>query len=153
VRGELKIEVLTDYPERLADLDTVYIGDDYRPHDVVSARPHKKAVLLKLEEYQDRNAAEELREELIYVAIGDAVPLDEDEYYEFQLEGLDVVTDEGEPLGEIVDVLAVPKGYDVLVIHGPLGETLVPLIEDVVVELDLEAGRMVIHPLPGLLNE
>ncbi|MGC9348263.1 MAG: ribosome maturation factor RimM [Anaerolineae bacterium] len=152
IRGELKIEVLTDYPERLVELDKVYIGESYQPHEVVSARPHKKAVLLKLKEYQDRNAAEELRDELVYVAIEDAIPLEEDEYYEYQVEGLEVITDEGDLLGEVVDVLTVPRGHDVLVVHGPVGETLIPMIEDIVVELDLDAGRMVIHPLPGLLN-
>jgi 16S rRNA processing protein RimM len=153
VRGELKIEVLTDYPERLAELETVYIGESYQPHKVVSARPHKNAVLLKLQEYQDRNAAEELRDELVYVAREDAIPLEEDEYYEYQVEGLEVFTDKGDVLGEVVDVLTVPRGHDVLVVHGPVGETLIPMIEDVVVELDLDAGRMVIHPLPGLLKE
>jgi 16S rRNA processing protein RimM len=102
--------------------------------------------------YEDRNAADALREALLYVAIEDAVPLDDDEYYEHQLEGLTVVTDEGETLGEIAEVFTAPKANDVFIVHGPLGELLIPVIEDVIVECDLEAGRLVVRLLPGLIE-
>lgn len=152
VRGELRVEVLTDYPEHFVALKVLYLGSQRQVHQVVSARIHKQHVLLKLQGCDDRDAADALRGSVVYVAISDAIPLEEAEYYEYQLEGLDVVTDEGEPLGELVEVLSVPGANDVFVVHGPQGEILIPAIEDVVLDIDLDAGRMVIRLLPGLLG-
>jgi len=151
VRGELRTKILTDYPERLASVKTLYVGEELRPHKVMGLRRHQDAALIRLEGYEDRTAAEKLRGSLLYVAVEDAVSLDEDEYYEFQLEGLAVVTDEGEPLGEIVEVFTAPGANDVFIVHGPLGELLIPVIEDVIIELNPDAGRIVVHLLPGLL--
>lgn len=146
------MELLTGHPEHLAELETVYVGTDRRPYSLESVRLHQKVALMKLQGCDSRNAAEELRGELVAIAVEDAVPLVEGEAYEYQVEGLLVVTDEGRQLGEIVEVLSVPGANDVFVVHGPTGEILIPAIEDVVKEFDLEAGRVVIHPLPGLLD-
>jgi 16S rRNA processing protein RimM len=152
VRGELRIEVLTDSPEHLSELKTVYVGEAHDPYPLESVRLHQKIVLLKLRGCDDRNTADELRDEVVYVAVQDAVPLDTGEVYEYQIEGMQVVTDEGQHLGEIVEVFTAPGANDVFIVHGPLGELLIPAIEDVVVALELEAGRLVIHLLPGLIN-
>jgi len=153
VRGELRAAVLTDYPDRLASVKILYVGGKLRPHKVISVRRHQDVALIRLEGYEDRTAAEMLRGSVLYVAVEDAVALDEDEYYEFQMEGLAVVTDEGESLGEIVEVFTAPGANDVFVVRGPLGELLIPVIEDVVVELKPDAGRIVVHLLPGLLPD
>lgn len=152
VRGEVRAEILSEYPEHLLTLKRLYLGDEYEPCQVESARLHKQFALIKLAGIEDRDAAEALRTRLLSVAIEDAIPLDTDEYYDFQLEGLDVVTDTGDLLGEIVEVLTVPGANDVFVVHGPRGEILIPVIEDVIIALDLEAGHIKIHPLPGLLD-
>ena len=152
VRGEVRLMILTDYPERLLELKTVYLGDEHRVYKVESSRLHQKIALVKLAGFDDRDSADQLRGETVYVAIEDAVPLEDCEHYEFQMEGLQVVTDDGQVLGEIVEVFTAPGANDVFVVHGPSGEILIPVIEDVVTDLDLDAGRMVIHPLPGLLK-
>ena len=115
-------------------------------------RLHQERILLKLGGYEDRNAAETLRDQTVYIAIEDAVPLEEEEYYHFQLVGMQVVTEAGEALGEIVEVLAPPGANDVFVVHGPRGEILIPAIEDAVREIDFDAMRIVIIPMPGLLD-
>lgn len=153
VRGELRVEVFTDSPEHLAEVATLYIGRRHQPYEVEGVRPHQKLVLLKLKACDDRNTAETFRGELVSVAVEDAVPLEEGEHYEYELQGLEVVTDAGQLLGEVVEVFTAPGANDVIVVHGPRGEILVPAIEDVVASLDLEEGRLVIHPLPGLLDE
>ena len=152
VRGELRVELFTAHPEHIAELDTLYVGDVYEPHEVLGVRMHQDLALILLRGYESRNAADTLRGATVYVALEDAVPLDDDEVYEYQLEGLTVVTDEGEPLGEIVEVFTAPDANDVLIVHGPLGEILIPVIEDVIIELDLEAGRVVVRLLPGLVQ-
>jgi 16S rRNA processing protein RimM len=152
VRGELRVEVLTDYPERLAEVKTLYLGATFRPYELVAARLHKQFVLLKLRDCDDRDAADALRGVALYVAIEDAIPLEDGEVYEHQLEGVHVVTEDGTPLGEIVEVLSAPGANDVLVIHGARGELLVPVIEDVLLALDWDAAQLVIRPLPGLID-
>jgi 16S rRNA processing protein RimM len=150
VRGEVQMEILTDYPEHVADIPAVYVGPQRHRYEVKRARLHKKRLLLHLKGINDRDAAETLRGQLVEVAIEDAVPLEVDEYYEFQLVGLDVETEEGQELGELVGILDTMGANDVYVVHGLYGEILLPAIEDVVREVDLEAGRMIVHLLPGL---
>jgi 16S rRNA processing protein RimM len=87
---------------------------------------------------------------LVQVPLEDAVPLEEGEYYHFQLEGMDVVTETGEWLGRVGEVLR-GGAHDVYLVRGPRGEILLPAVEDVILELDLEARKMTVHLLPGLV--
>jgi len=151
VHGELRVEVLTDFPEHLVDVQTVYVGQRHRPYQIAGMRFHRDVMLLTLAGCTDRNTAEMLRGQLLEVALDDAIPLEEDEYYHFQILGMQVETDEGELLGEIVDIFEAPGANDVLVVHGPRGEVLLPVITDVVLDINLEAQRMLVHLLPGLL--
>jgi 16S rRNA processing protein RimM len=112
---------------------------------------HKDLALILFQGYESRDAADALRDVVLYVALEDAVPLDQDEVYEYQLEGLAVVTEEGEQIGEVAEVFSAPDANDVLIVHGPLGEVLIPVIEDVIVACDLDAERVVVRLLPGLI--
>jgi 16S rRNA processing protein RimM len=136
----------------MSDVETVYVGRDKRPYRVLGVRAHQKAMLIKLEGVAGREEAEDFRGELIYVSLDDAVPLETDEYYEHQIVGLQVETDTGERLGEVVETLTLPGANEVLIVHGPRGELLIPVTEEVVVGFDLEEGRILVHPLPGLLG-
>jgi 16S rRNA processing protein RimM len=110
-------------------------------------------MLLRLRGVGDREAAEQLRDQLVQIPAEEASPLEEDEYYLHQVLGMEVETEEGEPLGEVVEVLSPPDANDVFIVHGLRGELLIPSIEEVILELDLEEGRMVVRPLPGLFGE
>jgi len=147
----LRVDILTDYPERLASHEILYLGPDARPWEVKGIRFHKNAALVKLAGCDDRNAADQLRGQLVQIPADAAVPLEEGEYYHYQVVGMDVVTEEGASLGQVVEVLQT-KANDVYVVRGPRGEILLPAIEDVVRELDLEEHRIVVHLLPGLLG-
>ena len=147
------MELLTDYPERLVHLRWLYLGPEHQAYRPTGLRLHQAAALLKLEGCDDRDAAEMLRGAIVEVALGDAIPLEEVEYYHYQLLGLSVQTEDGEDLGEIVDVLETPGTNDVYVIHGPRGEILIPAIQDVILDLGLETGCMRIRAVPGLLDD
>jgi 16S rRNA processing protein RimM len=153
VHGELRVKLLTDFPDRWTDLKTVYLGPRHLQKEIQSTRQHKNMMLVKLVGYENRDAVESLRGELLYVTIKDAMPLEPDEFYLFQVMGLEVQTESGDVLGEIVDVLKPPGANEVFVIHGIRGEILIPVIDEVIVSLDLEAGVVVINPIPGLLRE
>ncbi len=152
VRGELRAQILTDYPEHIAAVKTLYLGESYQPYALLGVRFHQGAMLLTLQGCTTRDAAAALQGALVNIALADAVPLDKDEYYHFQVIGMQVETDSGEALGQIVDVFTVPGANDVFVVHGVRGEILLPVIADVVLNLDIEAGRVLVHLLPGLLD-
>ncbi|MBN1922262.1 MAG: 16S rRNA processing protein RimM [Anaerolineae bacterium] len=153
ITGELRAQILTDYPERLVRLRHLYVGAAYRRHAVQSVRFHQNLALLRLADITDRDTAETLRGQVVWVALADAAPLEEGEYYLHQLIGMQVSTEAGEALGEIVEVLDMPGANDVYVVHGLRGEVLIPAIREVILSIDMEARQMVIHPLPGLLTD
>ena len=155
IRGELRVKVITDYPERLGQHACFYLGypdspEAVRRYPVEKWRLHKEVLLLKLTGCDDRNVAEELRGMLVQIPIEEAVPLEEGEFYQFQLIGIRVETEDGEWLGQVVEVLET-NANDVYVVRGPRGEVLLPAVEDVVLELNLQSRQMVVHLLPGML--
>ncbi|MCP4423446.1 MAG: 16S rRNA processing protein RimM [Chloroflexi bacterium] len=152
VRGEVRVEPHTDWPERFTWLESVYVGEtNPQPVAVESARFHKGLVLLKLAGYDGREAAGVLRGEWLQVPEEEAVPLAEGEYYLHQLYGLAVYTDEGEHLGELAQVIETGANH-VFEVQGERGEILIPDTDEVVREIDFENGRMTVHLLPGLLR-
>ena len=150
VRGEIKLEVLTGFPDQIERLKRVYVGSKAVPHDVAHFHWHSGELLLQLADVRDRNAAELLRGQLVQIPHEEAVPLKPGEYYEHQIIGLHVTTTEDEPLGQVVEVLATGAN-DVYVVQGPRGQVLLPARVEVVRSIDLEAGTMTVTLLPGLI--
>lgn len=150
VRGEVRVIPHTDQPERFEWLDEIYVGDtDPQPLPVESVRYHQEFVLLKLVGYDDRDAAETLRDAWLQIPAEDALPLAEGEYYLYQLVGLDVYSDQEEYLGKLVDVLET-RANNVFVVRSAAGELLLPDTAEVVLAIDFGNGRMTVHLLPGL---
>ncbi|NJL92570.1 MAG: 16S rRNA processing protein RimM [Anaerolineae bacterium] len=159
VRGELRLQVLTSYPERLKHLATALLvrdvdaPDDAQRYPVERARLHQEFAILKLEGIEDRESAETLRNYLLAVPLDEAVPLEPEEFYVFQLIGLEMVTDADLVLGTVTDILETGAN-DVYVVHSErYGELLIPAIEPVIQKIDLENRRIIITPLPGLLPD
>jgi 16S rRNA processing protein RimM len=154
VRGELTVEILTESPDRFGLLNRVFVGlEDEEPvaWGLESYRLHKGRVLLKLAGCNDRTAAEAFRWQLVQVLREEALPLAEGEYYEYQILGLRVRTAANEYMGEVVEIIDT-GAHDVYVIRDADGrEILIPAIEDVIRNIDLEAGWLVIEPPEGLL--
>jgi 16S rRNA processing protein RimM len=150
VRGEMKLQVLTSFPDQLDRLRRVYLGPQAVPYDVARFHWHSGELLLQLADVRDRNGAELLRGQLVQIAGEEAVPLKPGEYYEHQIVGLKAVTTGGELLGQVVQVLTTGAN-DVYVVQGPRGEVLIPARVEVVREINLEAGTMTVTLLPGLL--
>lgn len=149
IRGEVKVSLDTDFPELVLQAESLYIGTPPVCCQVEWARPHKRMVRLKLVGCDGRDAAEARRGQLVQILRDDAPTLGEDEYYYHELIDLDVWTDEGEWLGRVAEVW--PTGSnEVLVVRGSEGEILLPAIEPVILKVDLEAQRILIHLLEGL---
>ena len=149
IKGDLKIEVLTDFPERFTPKQKVYINGCAMT--IERSRQHKRNIILKLAAVDSIEAVEKLRGRYLEIPHTQAHPLAEGQYYRFQIIGLEVWTTEGELLGVITDIQ--PTGSnDVYVVRGQDGEFLIPAIEDVVKSVDLEKGRMIIEVIEGLLE-
>ena len=151
IRGELKIRVETDFPERFRQPLTVYVGPLHQRHDLRGYRTHKGHGILKLEGLDSRDEAEALRGLEIQVPTQEAMPLAPGQYYEYQLEGLAVCTEEGEDLGVVAEILQTGANA-VLVARGRRGEVLIPAVQDVMREVDLVKGRLVVRLPKGLLD-
>jgi 16S rRNA processing protein RimM len=133
--------------------EVVLTGDDgsVERRRVHGARRHKRFALLRLEGVASANEAEAL------VGRGVAIPRAElpaagDSVYHIDLIGCAVRTTGGEALG-IVQELIVTGSNDVCVVRGGGREVLIPLVADVIASLDVAARQIVVHPLPGLLDE
>jgi len=154
IRGEVKVDVMTDFPERFRAGARVYLGvrtddPDARPVVIAAARPHKGMLLVKLNVVPDRNAAELLRSQYLLIPESEAMPLGEHENYAHDLIGLQVRTPDGETLGELVEILFT-RANDVYVVRGTAGEILLPALRDVVLQVDLAARTMVVALPEGL---
>ncbi len=148
-RGEVKAEIITDFPERFASTSAVYLGPEHRRHEVEGYRMLEDAVVLKLKGVDDMDQAERLRGTLVEVPEEAAVKLPEEHYFWHQILGLQVVTIEGESIGKVDDILQTGSN-DVYVVHGPRGELLIPAIKQVVKRVDLTRGTMTVELMPGL---
>ena len=152
LRGEVKVFPTTDDPSRYDDLEEVELltkEGNYLHLEIERVRYFKNLVIVKFKNYDHINDIEQYKKCNLYVTRENAVELEEDEYFVADLIGLTAKTDEGEELGRIKDVLTTGAN-DVYVIDTKEGELLVPAIHDCVQEVDLEAGVMTLHLLPGL---
>lgn len=156
VHGELKVRLLTAYPERIPSLPAIYAGagvgaSNPRPLHVETMRMHQGFALIRFHEASDRTKAERLRGQYLMVRIEDAVPLEAGEFYLYQVVGLAVRTEDGGELGSVAEVLETGANDVYVVNGGPYGEILIPVTPDTILQTDIE-GRQIIVRLPdGLL--
>ncbi len=157
VRGEVSVELMTDFPERFQAGAQVYLGPEHGaapvPVTIASARPHQGRMLVRLDNTADRTAAEQLRGLSFFIPIDEAAPLDEDSYYPHELIGLAARLEDGRELG-VVDELMQAGGNDVLVIRSPerKGDVLVPLAGPFIRAIDLDEGVLTVVAVEGLLG-
>jgi len=147
VRGELRLEVYTGSPAHLKEVETVYVGDKQRPYPLESSRLHQKILLIKLKGCDDRQQADEFRGQVIAIARADAAPLRPGQYYHHQIIGLSVISDEGEQLGTITEIIETGAN-DVYVVKNGDDELLLPATSSVI----LKSGppQVIVHLLDGL---
>lgn len=140
------MDILTDRPERIADLRRVYFDDDPTPVPLAAVRSMPKQMLLKFPHINDRDAAAALRGTIVRVAGNQLPPLEDDVFYHYQLIDLDVFDEAGTPLGKLAQILSAGE-VDVYVVRDQQGkEQLFPALKDVVIEIDIAAGRAVVRP-------
>lgn len=151
--GEMKVRLETDFPDRFARLKQICLrraDGGARLYEIAGTRPHKGQILLKLQGVTSIEDAEALRNRLLQIRGEDAVRLPANEFYIHDLLGCEVVTAEGRALGPLTQVLRTAAN-DVYIIGTGKNEILLPVIQDVVREVDLANRRILVTPTPGLL--
>jgi 16S rRNA processing protein RimM len=147
--GDVYVVRISDDPQRF-EPGARLIHDDGREFVVERSRRHRTRFLVKFEGVHDRDAAEKLRG-AVYVDASQMRALEPDEFWEHDLVGAEVVARDGARIGEVTALDAGP-GQDRLVVATPHGERLIPVVREIVVEVDPEAARVVVDLPAGLLD-
>ncbi len=155
VHGEIVVFPTTEDPKRFEDLETIFLkrnkSREMEVLTITGVKYFKNTVILNTKEINDMDAAGLLRQCELYVDRQHAIPLEEGEYFIGDLIGLQVVTDEGQELGELKDILETGANQ-VFEVKGEEKDILIPVIDDCFKDVDFEKGEILVHILPGLLD-
>jgi 16S rRNA processing protein RimM len=153
VRGEMIMDLHTDFPERLQSGRTLWIGEQRQPMTLTSARPHAKGMLVRFQGIETPEAAGQYRNRWVYVSAADVPSLPEGKLYQHELFGFAVVDEAGNSLGELVEILETGAN-NVYVVRNENGqEILLPAIPSVILETDAERRLLRVHLLEGLVDD
>lgn len=156
IKGEVTVEVRTDEPELRLGPGAVLATEPAStgPLTIETGRVHSGRLLLRFEGVRDRTAAEALRNTLLVADVDpEELPEDPEEFYDHQLMDLDVFLTDGTEIGRITEITHLPS-QDLFIVERPDGtEVMIPFVEEIVSEIDLEEQRAVITPPPGLIDE
>lgn len=151
IKGEVKVKVETDFPERFEDLDQIWLKTASGEGHVVgvkSVRFHQGIALIKFEGCDDRNGAEDLQGAELLIAKSERKKLNRDQFYLDDIIGMDVYTTSGDHLGQVTEVL---KGAANDVYITPCA--MIPAVKQIVREMDMARRKMIIEPIEGMIEE
>jgi 16S rRNA processing protein RimM len=154
LKGEMLMAIWTDFPERLQPGVSLYVGDSHQPVKIKNLRAHNQDSLVSFDGFNNREEVGHFRNHVVFVRTSDLPSLPEDELYLHQFLGLRVIRDEdNSPLGVVTEIIETGAN-NVFIVRPEMGsDFLIPDIDSVILQVDLEAGEMHIHLLPGLLPD
>jgi 16S rRNA processing protein RimM len=154
LRGEVRVNLLTESPDRLRQLTSVWIGQDdatAQPYRIERVRLHRSQAVVKFGTVDSREAAEGLKHQFIFIEEQNAAVLPKGSYFIHDIVGMEVSTEEGVRVGCVEEVWQLPAN-DVWVVRENGKEILLPAIRDVIRSVDVRRKHIVIHPMDGLLE-
>ena len=154
IKGEVKVFPMTDDVSRFKNMKGLILdtGKERITLEVTSARPQKNLVILKFKEYDNINDVERFKGCGLYVTKENRVKCEKDEYFIADLIDMAVVGDDGVTYGNVCDVITTGAN-DVYVVKTPENkEILFPAIKDCILDVDLDKGEILVHPMNGLLD-
>lgn len=154
IRGDMVLDVMTDFPERLKPGSMIYVGEKKMPLKISRRRNHNEGLILGFDGVTNSELAAKYRSQTVFVTAADRPALPEGEYYHHQILGLQVLDEDGQDLGIITEIIETGAN-DVYVVSKEgrtVRDLLIPAIKDVLLEVNLEKHTMRIHLLPGLLD-
>jgi 16S rRNA processing protein RimM len=149
VQGEVTVVVLSDVESRFDPGAVVWL-EDGRSLTVASSRPYRDKLLVTFREVRDRTQAEALQTALLVVPESSSPPLPEGSWWDHRIEGCSVATDTGRELGTVAEVIHTAANDVWSAVDDAGVETLIPVLKDVVISVDLEVRRVVVREIPGL---
>jgi 16S rRNA processing protein RimM len=150
VRGEIIMDLHTDFPERLQSGRSLFVGKEFKPVTLSGVRPHAKGMLVKFKGVETPEDVVRFRNQWVYVRASDVPRLPEGKLYQHELFGFEAIDENGNLLGELVEIIETGAN-DVYVIRDKSGkEILLPAIPSVILETDPARRVMRVHLLEGL---
>jgi 16S rRNA processing protein RimM len=154
LKGELKVVPLTDWPDRIGEIRSVYLsagrGETGGLFEIEKVRGTPKVLFVKLHGIEDRKQAESLTGHDLRIRRSECAALPENAYYIFELKGLAVETADGGKIGTVVDILRLPA-QDMLVVRRKREEILIPMVKKFVRKIDIPSGKITVEYIEGLL--
>ena len=153
IKGMVKVKPFTDNIERLSNLEKIYIKNKsgQTEYKIQEVKYHKNMVLVKFEGIENPEQADLLRNSYLIVDRETEEPLEAGRYYIVDMIGLDVFTDDNEYLGKLEDIYNTGSN-DIYVVKNELGkQVLLPAIEDVIKNIDMDNKKVIVHLIPGLV--
>lgn len=153
IKGMVKVKPFTDNIERFNNLEKIYIKNKsgQTEYKIQEVKYHKNMVLIKFEGIENPEQADLLRNSYLIVDRETEEPLEPGRYYIVDMIGLDVFTDDNEYLGKLEDIYNTGSN-DIYVVKNELGkQVLLPAIEDVIKNIDMDNKKVIVHLIPGLV--
>lgn len=152
LRGDLKVRALSGDSSAIDSVTTITLkqGQSSSLHNVTKIKRHKGLFLVKLEAIDSAESAQTFIGSDVLISRDSLSELEDDEFYWYQLEGLNVVDDRLGPLGQVVDIFTTPA-HDILVVNGDRGEILVPVVDEFIRSVDNELKIMHVDLPEGLV--
>jgi len=154
ILGAVKVLPLTDDPQRFKMLEKVYVGEEDQPKSsfaVKKVQIQHDQIILSLDGITSRDEAEMHRREYVQIPMSETMPLPDGAFYFYQLVGLRMITNAGDPVGVVKNIESYPA-HDMFVVSGDEHDILIPDVPEIVEKVDIDAGEIVINPIPGLID-
>jgi 16S rRNA processing protein RimM len=153
VKGEMIMDLHTDFPERLRSGRKLFVGETHKPMTLTGRRSHAKGVLVKFEGIETPEDTAQFRNQWVYVKASEVPALPEGQIYQHELFGFQVVDENDRSLGELVEIIETGAN-DVYVVKDESGkEILLPAIPSVILEIDPARRLIRVHLLEGLIDD
>lgn len=152
-KGEVRIKATTDIPERFLDLDFVYLkrGKELKELEIEYIRFHKQFVIIKFFAVNSIDEAEKLKNYQILIDKSEKYLLPEDNFYVSDLIDCEVYLESGRYLGILIDVVDT-SGTDIFLVQGQDKKYMLPASREMILEIDLENKKIIVDPIPGILD-
>jgi len=151
VRGEIIMDLHTDFPQRIKSGRKVLVGEKHQPLTLDTVRSHNNGMLVSFRGIDTSEDAGKLRNQWVYVKAAEVPPLPEGQHYQYEMIDLNVVDENGSPLGKLVEILETGAN-DVYVVRDDSGkEILLPAIPSVILDLNMDSRILKVHLLDGLV--
>jgi len=152
-KGEVRIKATTDIPERFLDLNFVYLkrGKELKELEIEYIRFHKQFVIIKFFAVNSIDEAEKLKNYQVLIDKSEKYLLPEDNFYVSDLIDCEVYLESGRYLGTLIDVVDT-SGTDIFLVQGQDKKYMLPASREMILEIDLENKKIIVDPIPGILD-